>query len=308
MSDAAAAATTAPDPARIHAAVRRSPGKRSRPRRPRRAPPAPPRARSRPIEPSRRPPPAPLRRLPRPRRAPPPPTVGRRRAPRRRPRAAERPPRRRRAERGSCPPGEPRPRRLAQIPLNKRHAIRRLELLGQLRPQHLGGRRKDDSDVADRHRDGVAIALEDRAVHVAGRGPEQPRERAAADDAGGHGLDQRAGRDQVALVLQHHPVGQLFGDQRAHAVVLERRRSPGSRTGPSRRRPAHVSGYQGQRQKQAGGRHERPHGQPAHPSGPGDLWFGGGHGTTISRPGVLTPAGARPAAAPGARSAPPAPP
>ena len=77
--------------------------------------------------------------------------------------------------------------------------------------------------------------VEDGAVHVAHGGAEQGRERAPADDARPRRLDQRPRGEQVGLVREHDLVGDPVGDERADAARRAARPWRGWRTGPSRR-------------------------------------------------------------------------
>ena len=110
----------------------------------------------------------------------------------------------------------------AYVPLDQLDPLSRLELAGELGTHLLERGRQHRPDIGDRERDGVLVALEERAVHISDGLPEQVRERAASDDVGRHRLDDRPGRDQIGLVLQDHLVGELLRDERAHAVVAQR--------------------------------------------------------------------------------------
>jgi hypothetical protein len=97
------------------------------------------------------------------------------------------------------------------------------QIVGQLRSHRLDRAREHHADVAQRQGQRVLVAVDQRAVHVAHGGPEDARDRAAADDAAGDGLDHGPHGDQVGL-LHQHLVGHAGGEQRADGRVLERRR------------------------------------------------------------------------------------
>ena len=64
------------------------------------------------------------------------------------------------------------------------HPLARADLVGEVGAHLLERRGQDGAHVRDRQRHRVLVVLEQRAVHVAHRLPEQLRERAAADDVG----------------------------------------------------------------------------------------------------------------------------
>ncbi len=224
-SEAAAAAITAPDPARIQAAVFRSPRKASQT-----APAAacPSGVSTCPMATERRIPSASTRITP-PAAAPTPRSMTVRRrsgernsaaAPSASDSAASRIARKRilSAIRARSPPV------LADVALEQLHLAGRVDLVGDGGLELLERGRQDRAHVGDRERDGVLVPVEDRPVHVPYARPEEGGERPAPDERRRGRLDDRPGRKEVALVLQDDLVRDLLGEERAHAVVAERGR------------------------------------------------------------------------------------
>jgi hypothetical protein len=133
-------------------------------------------------------------------------------------------------------------------------------------PHGLERRREHRPRVGDRERQRALVAVERRAVHVPYRRAEQARERAAADELGGHGLDERPRGEQIGLAAQDDVVRDPLSDERAHAVVAQRRRGPvGELVGVHDRAPR-VAGEQGQHEDDGRRRDECALGQPPAPA------------------------------------------
>ena len=140
--------------------------------------------------------------------------------------------------------------RRAEVAAEQLQPLVRLHPGGELRVELADGGRHDDPDVRQRHRHGVAVALEHRAVGVAHRAAEQPRERVAADRSAHRRRDQRPGGEQVGLAGQDELVGDPVADRLAHRGRLQRGRGPFGEPVGVEQRSRGVRGERGRDQEQ----------------------------------------------------------
>ena len=156
----------------------------------------------------------------------------------------------------------------AEVALEQDDALAGVDVVGELRVELLERGRHDGADVGKRERQRVAVAGEDRAVGVEHRAAEQAPERAAADDAGDRGGDQRPRRDQVGVVAQDHLVGHAVADRGADGRLCQRCRGAiGELLGVEQRQPG-VRGDRGSDEQHRRDHHQHRRAPAGHAAGP----------------------------------------